>query len=63
MVFCFQIISRVVDPLVQTCSLSASALPPVDMATFMINCLHRIQTTLALYEYTDQKLEMLQAQV
>ena len=52
-----------VEPLLQMCSVSASRLNPVDMATYMINCLHLIQTTLALYEFTDQRLEMLQAQV
>lgn len=47
----------------QMCTLSASRLNPADMATYMINCLHAMQTTLSLYEYTDQRLEMLEAQV
>ena len=29
----------------------------------MMNCIYLMQTTLALYEYTDTRLEMLQAQV
>ena len=33
------------------------------MAAYMINCLYAMQTTLSLYEYTDQRLEMLEAQV
>ena len=45
------------------CSLSASRLSTVDMATYMVNCLHLMQTTVALYEFTEQKLEILQAQV
>ena len=52
-----------VDPLVQMSSVSASHLQPVDMATYMVNCLYLISSTLALYEFTDQRLEMLQAQV
>lgn len=61
---CFvQIVAAIVDPLIQMCSLSASRLSTVDMATYMINCLHKIQTTIALYEFTEQKLEILQAQV
>ncbi len=43
--------------------MSASSLNTVDMATYMINCMYLIQTTLALYEFTDQRLDMLQAQV
>ena len=55
--------SAVIDPLIQMCSVSASRLNTVDMATYMSNCLHMIETSLAVYEYTDQRLEMLQAQV
>lgn len=58
-----QILSCVVDPLIQMCSVSASRLNTVDMATYMVNSIYLIQTTLALYEFTDQRLEMLQAQV
>ena len=58
-----QILSCVVDPLVQMCSVSASHLNTSDMAAYMVNCIYLMQTTLALYEYTDTRLEMLQAQV
>ena len=58
-----QIIAAVVDPLIQMCSLSASRLSTIDMATYMVNCLHLIHTTIALYEFTEQRLEILQAQV
>ncbi|XP_064638798.1 conserved oligomeric Golgi complex subunit 6-like [Lineus longissimus] len=57
-----QIVSCIIDPLLQMCSVSASRLNTVDMATYMINCIYLMQTTLALYEFTDQRLEMLQAQ-
>ncbi|XP_074655398.1 conserved oligomeric Golgi complex subunit 6-like isoform X2 [Tubulanus polymorphus] len=58
-----QILASLIDPLLQMCSVSASKLNTIDMATYMINCIYSMQTTLALYEYTDQRLEMLQAQV
>ena len=59
----WQIISCMVDPLLQMCSVSASRLTTVDMATYLVNCFYLTQTTLSLYEYTDQRLEMLKAQV
>ena len=58
-----QILNSIVDPLVQMCSVSASRLNTADMATYMINCIYLIQNNLALYEFTDTRLEMLQAQV
>lgn len=58
-----QILSCIVDPLVQMCSVSASRLNAIDMACYMINCIYIMQTTLSLYEFTDTRLEMLQAQV
>lgn len=30
------------------------------MAVYLLNCMHQIQSTLALYEYMDQRLERLQ---
>lgn len=58
-----QILSCVVDPLLQMCSVSASRLNSTDMAAYMINCIYLMQTTLSLYEFTDTRLEMLQAQM
>lgn len=45
------------------CSVSASRLNTVDMAAYMLNCIYAMQTVLSLYEFTDARLEMLQAQV
>lgn len=45
------------------CSMSASHLNASDMATYVINCIHQIQSTLAVYEFTDKHIEMLAAQV
>ncbi|XP_015521577.1 conserved oligomeric Golgi complex subunit 6 [Neodiprion lecontei] len=57
-----QIVSCVIDPLLQEVNETASRLPTVDMAVYLLNCMHQIQSTLALYEYMDQRLERLQAQ-
>ena len=45
------------------CSMSASHLNASDMAAYMINCIHQIQSTLAVYEFTDKHIEMLAGQV
>lgn len=57
-----RIISCLVDPLIQMCSMSASHLNASDMAAYMINCIHQIQSTLAVYEFTDKHIEMLAGQ-
>ncbi|XP_077014146.1 conserved oligomeric Golgi complex subunit 6 isoform X2 [Tamandua tetradactyla] len=58
-----QVLSCVLDPLLQMCTVSASHLGSADMATFMVNSLCMMKTTLALFEFTDRRLEMLQFQV
>ncbi|KAL4226096.1 Golgi transport complex subunit 6 [Mactra antiquata] len=58
-----QILSCVLDPLLQMCNVSASRLSTVDMAAYMVNCIYSMQTTIALYEFTDTRQEMLSAQV
>nr|XP_028577952.1 conserved oligomeric Golgi complex subunit 6 [Podarcis muralis] len=58
-----QVLSCVLDPLLQMCTVSASNLGSADMATFMVNSLHMMKTTLALFEFTDKRLEMLQYQI
>lgn len=49
--------------MLQMSSLSAINLPVIDMAVYMINCIYSIHSMLSLYEYTDKKLEKLEAQV
>ncbi|CAK8682972.1 unnamed protein product [Clavelina lepadiformis] len=58
-----QIMSCLLDPLLQMCAMSASQLQPADMATYIINCIHAIKFLLSLYEFTDQRIEMLSAQI
>lgn len=59
-----KIVSCVIDPLLQSVTESASHLPTVDMAVYLLNCLYQIQmqSSLALYEYMDERMERLQAQ-
>ncbi|XP_043927591.1 conserved oligomeric Golgi complex subunit 6 isoform X1 [Protopterus annectens] len=58
-----QILSCVLDPLLQMCTVSASNLGTADMATYMVNSLYMMKTALALFEFTDKRLEMLQFQI
>ncbi|CAH0391613.1 unnamed protein product [Bemisia tabaci] len=57
-----KIVASVIDPLLQAVSLSAARLTTTDMAVYLLNCFHQMASTLALYEFTDQRLERLQAQ-
>ncbi|XP_077861444.1 conserved oligomeric Golgi complex subunit 6-like [Saccoglossus kowalevskii] len=58
-----KVLSCVLDPLLQMCAVSASKLNPADMGVYMVNCIYAMQSTLALYEFTDQRLEMLAGQI
>lgn len=57
-----EIVSCIIDPLLREVNKTASRLPTVDMAVYLLNCMHQIQSTLGLYEYMDQRLERLEAQ-
>ncbi|XP_054290392.1 conserved oligomeric Golgi complex subunit 6-like [Macrosteles quadrilineatus] len=57
-----KVVSCVMDPLLQAITLSASRLAATDMAVYLLNCLHLMTTTLALYEFMDERLERLKAQ-
>lgn len=56
---CLQVVTCIMDPLLQAISLSASRLAATDMAVYLLNCLHLMSTTLALYEFMDERLERL----
>jgi conserved oligomeric Golgi complex subunit 6 len=58
-----QILDCVIEPMLQMSSLSAIHLSQIDMAVYMVNCIYTIHSLLSLYEYTDKKLEKLEAQV
>lgn len=58
-----KILKTMVEPLIQLCTMSASKLNTIEMAVYMVNCLHQLQSTLSLFEYTDAHLELIKAQV
>lgn len=57
-----KIVSCVIDPLLHSITESASHLPTVDMAVYILNCLYQMQSTLGMFEYVDNRMERLQAQ-
>lgn len=57
-----KIVSCVIDPLLHSITESASHLPTVDMAVYLLNCLYQMQGTLTMYEYMDERIERLQGQ-
>ncbi|XP_073975903.1 conserved oligomeric Golgi complex subunit 6 isoform X2 [Rhodnius prolixus] len=60
--FLNKLVSSVLDPLLEGVNVSASRLTTTDMAVYLLNCLHLMQTTVTLYEFIDDRLERLQAQ-
>lgn len=56
-----QIISCVVDPLINAVTESASGLGAVESAVYLLNCFHQLHSTLSLLHTTQDKLEMIQA--
>lgn len=57
-----KIVSCVIDPLLHSVTESASHLPTVDMAVYLLNCLYQMQSTLGMFEYVDDRMERLQGQ-
>lgn len=58
-----QIVSSIVDPLLQAINESATRLSTTDMAVYLLNCIYQMQSTLSLYEFMDERLERLQVRV
>lgn len=57
-----KIVSTVLEPLLQAVTESASHLPTIDMAVYLLNSLFAMQCCMAMYEYVDERMERLQAQ-
>lgn len=57
-----KIVSTVMDPLLQAVTESASHLPTIDMAVYLLNSLYAMESALAMYEYVDERMERLQCQ-
>ncbi|XP_003378933.1 conserved hypothetical protein [Trichinella spiralis] len=55
--------ASVIDPMLQTLTMYSTDLSPVDFATYMLNCINAVHSAVAMYEFSDQRLEMLQAQI
>ncbi|XP_045113296.1 conserved oligomeric Golgi complex subunit 6-like [Portunus trituberculatus] len=58
-----QIVSCVVDPLMNAISESATGLGAVESAVYLLNCFHQLHSTLSLLHTTGDKLEMIQGQI
>ncbi|XP_047491145.1 conserved oligomeric Golgi complex subunit 6-like isoform X2 [Penaeus chinensis] len=58
-----QIVSCVVDPLVNAVNESAAGLGTVESAVYLLNCFHQLHSTLSLLHTTGDKLEMIQGQI
>ncbi|CAJ0943633.1 unnamed protein product, partial [Mesorhabditis belari] len=57
-----QVFSCILDPLLRSVQLAATQLAsPLDVAVYTLNCLSAIQAVVLLYQFTDQRLEMLKA--
>uniref|UniRef100_A0A914YWK5 Conserved oligomeric Golgi complex subunit 6 n=1 Tax=Panagrolaimus superbus TaxID=310955 RepID=A0A914YWK5_9BILA len=59
-----KIFGLILDPLNQSIQLVSSNLSNhLDIAVYMLNCLNAIKSVIVLYQYTDNKLEMIKAQI
>ena len=59
-----QIFSSVLDPLLRSIQLAATQLDSsLDVAVYTLNCLSAIQSTVLLYQYADERIEMIKALV
>lgn len=57
------ILSSCIDPLIQYCSESVTSMSRLDRSIYLMNCLYFVQSTISLYEYTDDKVESLDMQI
>uniref|UniRef100_A0A7M5XM40 Conserved Oligomeric Golgi complex subunit 6 C-terminal domain-containing protein n=1 Tax=Clytia hemisphaerica TaxID=252671 RepID=A0A7M5XM40_9CNID len=58
-----KIMNCLLDPLLQCCMVAANRMNSADSATYMINCLHNVETCLGVFEFTDVKLDVLSTQI
>jgi len=58
-----KIMNCLLDPLLQCCMVAANRMNSADSATYMINCLHTVETCLGVFEFTDVKLDVLSTQI
>ena len=58
-----RVLSTCLDPLLQHCRESVVKLGRLEGMIYMVNCLHTIHNTVALYEFTESHLEVLDSQM
>ncbi|XP_063674127.1 conserved oligomeric Golgi complex subunit 6-like [Bolinopsis microptera] len=58
-----ELLHVVIGPILTLCNMSASQLDPVDNAVYIINLVACLYNVLAMYENTDNKLELLQNKI
>ncbi|CAB3410117.1 unnamed protein product [Caenorhabditis bovis] len=59
-----KIFEIILDPLTREVQLTATQLhSPLDVAVYTLNCLSAIQSVVVLYQFTDQRLEMIAAMI
>eukprot|EP00040_Diaphanoeca_grandis_P030263 m.178473 g.178473 ORF g.178473 m.178473 type:complete len:692 (+) comp31941_c0_seq1:198-2273(+) len=54
-----KILECVLDPLLEMCTISASGLSATKGAVYLGNCIYQVETTLAVYEHTEDRVKML----
>ena len=57
------ILTTCIDPLIQSCNDAVAALSRLDRAVYLTNSLYSVQSTVALYEFTDRQVESLEQQM
>ena len=61
--FSLKILNSVLDPFLMALQESVAGAPPADSSAYMVNCLHLLHSTLSLYNFTDDKVTWLKAQM
>lgn len=57
------VLSAVLEPLINACTLSGTPLGLSDVAVYLINCLHVMQTALSSYDFTANRVETIGAHI
>ncbi|KAJ3056818.1 Golgi transport complex subunit 6 [Rhizophlyctis rosea] len=58
-----EILSAMLDPLLEMCVLGAARLSVLDNAIYMVNCLHMIQSALSHYAFTAAYMQLIDSQI
>lgn len=58
-----RILQCILDPLLEMCTISASSLSPSKGAVYLGNCIYQVETMLAVYDHTEERVKMLGSRV